>query len=152
VARGFNSITLVKKVADWVIERGKKSVFVYYLADRDFYGVKARMKLEQRLRLMLRNLDADLHFECVASKPEKMERLRAQGFTRDSKINAKWGRAKRAEILEKFPDSAELDAIPPVELRRMVTEAIERHLTMAEIVATRAEETAIRGIIEERLA
>ena len=90
VARGFNSISLIKKVADWVIERGRVAVYVYYLADRDFYGVKARMKLEQRLRLMLRNLDVDLHFECLAIKPEMMAGLRAQGFTRPSKINAGW--------------------------------------------------------------
>ena len=132
VARGFNSLTIGYKTAKNIISYGKP-VQVYYLADRDFFGVRARMKLEQTLRLLTREHDIPLNFECLAIKPEHMVSLRESGFTRPSKLTARWSAAKKAEILQKFPDSAELDAIPPGELRAMVEEAINRHMSSEEL-------------------
>jgi hypothetical protein len=151
VARGFSSVTLVKKVADHIIRNGNNHMYVYYLCDRDFYGVAARKKLEQYIRLMLRNLDINLEFEALAVTPPMMEGLRAQGFTRASKTSSNWSREKRAEILRAFPDSAELDAIPPQELRALVRAAIERHLGAAEIAEIEVEVARRRAIIEEQL-
>jgi hypothetical protein len=146
VARGFNSLTIGYKTAKNIISYGKP-VQVYYLADRDFFGVRARMKLEQTLRLLTREHDIPLNFECLAIKPEHMEGLRRSGFTRPSKLTARWSAEKKAEILRKFPDSAELDAIPPGELRAMVEGAINRHMGKEELAELQEEEDERQGRI-----
>ena len=58
---------------------------------------------------------------------------------------------RRLKYWRSFLNSAELDAIPPAELRALVVEAIERHLTMAEIEETEADEAMIKELIEGRL-
>jgi hypothetical protein len=150
VARGFNSLTIGYKTAKHIISHGKP-VQVYYLADRDFFGVQARKKLEQTLRLLTREHDIPLNFECLAIKPEHMEGLRAQGFTRPSKLTARWSAEKKAEILSKFPDSAELDAIPPGELRAMVEGAINRHMSKEELAELESEEDQRQGLISAKM-
>jgi hypothetical protein len=150
VARGFNSLTIGYQTAKNIIAYGKP-VQVYYLADRDFFGVQARKKLEQTLRLLTREHDIPLNFECLAIKPEHMVRLREQGFTRPSKLTARWSSEKKAEILSKFPDSAELDAIPPGELRAMVEGAINRHMSKEELAELDSEETRRQDLIREKM-
>ena len=150
VARGFNSLTIGYKTAKDIISYGKP-VQIYYLADRDFFGVQARKKLEQTLRLLTREHEIPLNFECLAIKPEYMEGLRAQGFTRPSKMPARWSAQKKAEVYSKFPDSAELDAIPPGELRAMVEGAINRHLSSEELAELQKEEARRQALIQEKM-
>jgi hypothetical protein len=116
VARGYASLSFLHGAADYI---GQLEVptYIYHLGDFDPSGVNAGQKIESTLREMAP--DAEIHFERIAvtleqirdwdlpSRPTKTSDSRSKGFG---------------------AISVELDAIPPTDLRDLVTMAIEQHL------------------------
>jgi len=117
--RGYVSLSFAHEIADtW--NRIEKPITAYYLGDFDASGFDLERDLRAKLdryckrpftwqRLAVNKADfAD--FDLIPLKPKKSDR-RYKAFIREH------GR-----------ECAELDALPPTELRRRVKEAIERHI------------------------
>src|SRR5271154_2893939 len=107
VARGYASLSFLHGAADYI---GSLEVptFIYHLSDFDPSGVNAGQKIEPTLRDMAP--EAQIHFERIAVN---LEQIREWGLpTRPTKASDRKG----------FGDiSVELDAIPPTDLRDLVT-------------------------------
>ena len=121
--RGYVSLSFAHEIAE-VWNRIEKPIFAYYLGDFDASGFDLERDLREKLqrycqrdftweRLAVNVEDFDA-FDLIRLKPKKSDR-RYKTFVR------KHGR-----------DCAELDAIPPTELRRRVKEAIDQHIPQAE--------------------
>jgi hypothetical protein len=145
VARGYSSLSFLHSAAEQ-ISYIDKPTYIYHLGDYDPSGVNAGEKIEQTLRELAP--DADIHFERLAvnpiqikswslpSRPTKSSDSRAKNF--DSKI------------------SVELDAIQPDMLRRIVENAINRHLPQDQLEVLKTAEKNERDfflqIVEELTA
>ncbi len=120
VTRGFASVTYLQEAAEDIEGEGRP-VYVYLLTDFDPYGRNIAEKVEQEL--VIRSC-AEVYVERVAVTPEQIEELNLP--TRPTKRSNRRG-PTRYEITH-GAQSVELDAMPPDELRRLVTECIERHM------------------------
>jgi hypothetical protein len=119
VCRGYSSISFAGEIADlW--GQIEKPIFAYYLGDFDPSGFDLERDLRDKLerysgcsftwqRLGVTEKDFTTHD--LVRLPVKQSDKRAAGFIR-----------------EYGSDCAEIDAIPPSELRRRVGEAIDRHI------------------------
>lgn len=117
--RGYVSLSFAHEIAD-VWNRVQKPIFAYYLGDFDASGFDLERDLREKLeryctrafawnRLAVNQPDfAD--FDLIPLKPKQTDR-RYKAFVR-----------------QHGSDCAELDAIPPSELRRRVEESIKRHI------------------------
>lgn len=139
VARGYASLSFLHEAADYI---GSLDVptYIYHMGDFDPSGVNAGEKIETTLREMAP--DAEIHFKRIAvtleqirdwdlpSRPTKTTDSRSKGF---------------GDI------SVELDAIPPTDLRDLVTMAIEQHLPKHQLdilkIAEAEERKLIRGLV-----
>jgi hypothetical protein len=139
VARGFSSLTFLAESAEDIKEINKPT-FIYHLGDHDPSGRKAGEKIEQTLREMAPN--AEIHFERLAVTTEQ---IRAYNLplrpTKTTDTRAK-----------KFTDehgegSVELDALHPDVLRRIVREAIERHLPRRQLEILKVAEKSERDLL-----
>jgi len=117
--RGYVSLSFAHEIADtW--NQIDKPIKAYYLGDYDASGFDLERDLRAKLgryckrpftwkRLAVNQADfAD--FDLIPLKPKKSDRR------------------YKAFLLEHGSECAELDALPPTELRRRVKEAIERHI------------------------
>ena len=139
VARGYASLSFLHGAADYIKEL-EVPTYLYHLGDFDPSGVNAGQKIELTLREMAP--DAEIHFKRIAvtleqirdwdlpSRPTKTTDSRSKGF---------------GDI------SVELDAIPPTDLRDLVTMAIEQHLPKHQLdilkIAEAEERKLIRGLV-----
>jgi hypothetical protein len=139
VARGFSSLTFLDASAEYIKEINKPT-FIYHLGDHDPSGRNAGEKIEQTLREMAPN--AEIHFERLAVTTEQ---IRAYNLplrpTKTTDTRAK-----------KFTDehgegSVELDALHPDVLRRIVREAIERHLPRHQLEVLKVAEKSERELL-----
>ncbi len=117
VARGYSSITFLHTAAE-VIAAGGKPAYVYHLGDWDPSGQDAADHIERKLREYASG--SEIHFEKLAVTARQITEWHLP--TRPTKASD--SRSKRWT-----GDSVELDAIPPDHLRRLVRDAIERHIT-----------------------
>jgi hypothetical protein len=117
VSRGYASLSFLHNAAE-TIKGIAEPTHIYHLGDYDPSGVNAGEKIEETLREMAP--DADITFMRLAVTPEQIEAWKLP--TRRTK--PKDTRAKRFGSKV----SVELDAIEPNMLRRLVREAIERHM------------------------
>jgi hypothetical protein len=123
VARGFSSLSFLAESAEDIVEIDKPT-FIYHLGDHDPSGRNAGDKIEQTLREMAPN--ADITFERLAVTVEQIAaydlplRPTKKDDPRFKKFEAQFGAG-----------SVELDALHPDVLRRIVREAIERHMDSA---------------------
>lgn len=136
VARGYASLSFLHSAAEYM-QAVETPVYVYHLGDFDPSGVNAGEKIEETLRDLAPN--AEIHFERLAvwpsqihewnlpTRPTKQTDSRSKGF---------------GEI------SVELDAIDPNRLRRLVEDAIHRHLPPDEFAVLMAAEQSEREIIQ----
>jgi hypothetical protein len=139
VARGFSSLTFLDASAEYIKEINKPT-FIYHLGDHDPSGRNAGEKIEQTLREMAPN--AEIHFERLAVTTEQ---IRAYNLplrpTKTTDTRAK-----------KFTDepgegSVDLDALHPDVLRRIVREAIERHLPRHQLEVLKVAEKSERELL-----
>jgi hypothetical protein len=139
VARGFSSLTFLDASAEDIREIDKPT-FIYHLGDHDPSGRNAGEKIEQTLREMAPN--AEIHFERLAVTTEQ---IRAYNLPlRPTKKSD--SRAKRFTE-EHGEGSVELDAIHPDVLRRIVREAIERHLPRQQLEILKVAEQSERKLL-----
>jgi hypothetical protein len=127
VARGYASLSFLHEAAEYMSTLAR-SVFVYHLGDFDPSGVNAANAIEQTLREMAP--DAEIHFERLAVSPAQIRDWTLP--TRPTKKTDSRAKKFKSDI------SVELDAIPPGRLRRIVQEAIERHLPPEQYEVLRA--------------
>ncbi len=140
VARGYASLSFLHSAAT-EMEDLDVPIFIYHLGDFDPSGVNAGEKIEQTLRLLAPT--ANITFERLAvtpqqitewslpSRPTKMSDSRSKGFGNIS---------------------VELDAIEPWRLRKLVQDAIERHLPQHQyedlMQAEASERRLIGGLVD----
>jgi hypothetical protein len=128
VARGYSSLSFLYGAAEH-IRTLDVPAFIYHLGDYDPSGVDAGNKIERDLREFAPN--AEIHFERLAVNPDQ---IRAWNLpSRPTK--------KTDSRAKNFGDiSVELDAIAPDQLRRLVNDAILRHVDPQRLVAIYAAE------------
>jgi hypothetical protein len=141
VARGYSSVTFLHDAAER-IARSDKPAFVYHLGDFDPSGVDASRVLEKTLREFARG--SSLSFERVAVTEEQIDEMSLP--TRPTKSSD-----PRAAKFD-GDASVELDAIPPDDLRAIVRDVIERHITASEIERFAIKARRQAAVIRRKLA
>lgn len=116
VSRGYSSLSYLHGAA-MQIDYINKPTFIYYFGDYDPSGRDIPRDIETKLRTFAP--DAEIHFEIVGITPEQIAKLNLQ--TRPTKTTDT--RCKNFE-----GESVEVDAIPPMILRSMVREVIEKQI------------------------
>jgi len=141
VARGYSSISFLYAAAE-AIERQVKPAYIYHLGDFDPSGVNAGEKIEETLRKYAP--DSEIHFERIAvsqaqiaawrlpSRPTKKTDTRTKRFTQ------RFGNV----------ESVELDAIAPDQLRKLVEDAITRHISAHELHIAKVAEESERVVLQ----
>jgi hypothetical protein len=128
-ARGYSSISFLAGAAAEIIEIGKPA-YIFHLGDFDPSGVDAGRDIEAKLRRFAP--EAEIHFERLAVQPEQiLQRDLPARPTKQTDTRA----AKFAS-----PQSVELDAIAPDQLREIVRQAISRHMPEDRLASLRAAE------------
>lgn len=145
VARGFSSYSF-SNIAAKEIAALDVPVYIYHLGDFDQYGVDAANAIEAKLKE--RAPDADIRFKPLALNPDQIRQWHLP--TRRTKFYDKAG-PNHARALEHGPIAAELDAIEPNMLRKLVRDAIKKHMPKKVFDAAKAKEEADRERIEEIL-
>lgn len=135
VARGYSSISFAYEAAEELKALGKP-VYIYHFGDYDADGVHAALSIQQELQ----HHGAWFHFERAAITPEQIARYGL--MTRPQKKTSpryKWWCQEYGNA-----DNAELDALPPTVLKRMVHNCITRHIDQYEWERTQEIEKAER--------
>jgi hypothetical protein len=135
VARGYASLSFLHSAAEHINELDVPT-YIYHLGDFDPSGVNAGEKIEQTLREL--SPDSEIIFERLAVTERQI-----------ALWNLPTRQTKKSDTRAKnFGEtSVELDAIDPGRLRRLVREAIERHLPPSEFDVLKAAEESERQII-----
>ncbi len=140
VTRGYPSLSYLYAAAQAIQDQGRPC-FLYYFGDMDPSGLDIPRKVEHDLREFAP--DVDLHFRRVAVTREQIDEFGLQ--TRPTKMTD--SRFKHFQ-----GESVEVDAMPPVALRSMVSELIEQHIDPDALARLQTVETAerdtLRGIME----
>jgi hypothetical protein len=135
VARGYASLSFLHGAAEYIASLDVPT-YIYHLGDFDPSGVNAGEKIEQTLRELAPS--AEIHFERLAVHPAQVKVWNLP--TRPTKTTDT--RAKG------FGDiSVELDAIEPRRLRRLVEQAIERHLPAEQFDVLKVAEASERDLL-----
>lgn len=116
---GYSSISFVYEAAEELREIDKP-VFVYHLGDFDYDGVHAAVTVEEELRKQ----GAVVSFQRLALH---WSQITGYGLaTREQKHTS----SRRRWFVERYGDlpACELDALPPVQLRQLVHNAITAHI------------------------
>ncbi len=110
--------------------------YIFHLGDLDPSGVNAGEKIETTLRELAPA--AEIHFEQIAVTPEQV---------RDWNLPTRPTKATDIRARGFSDISVELDAIKPQQLRRLVEDAINRHLPQDKFRVLRAAEKDERRLI-----
>jgi hypothetical protein len=142
VSRGMPSLTFLHGSAQAIsraAEHGKQT-FIYQFGDHDPSGILIPQTIERRLHQMCERLDCwPPIVERAALTEEQIEEFELP--TRPTKRNGN----NHAHGF--VGDSVELDALPPRELRALVAEVIERHVSPAATATLRAAEKSERELL-----
>jgi hypothetical protein len=120
VSRGFASETYLQEACAQIRSDGRPT-YVYLLTDFDASGIGIAETVEEKLAEMARPVD--VFVERIAATPDQIEEygLITQPVTRSD--------TRARNFIQRFgTQTVELDAIPASEVRRLVSEAIERHM------------------------
>jgi hypothetical protein len=135
VARGYASLSFLHSAAEY-INRLDVPTHIYHLGDFDPSGVNAGEKIEETLREMAPN--AEIYFERTAVTEQQIDDWDLP--TRPTK--------KTDTRSKNFGDiSVELDAIEPNQLRALVQDAIEQHISPRKFKALKAAEESERELL-----
>jgi GNAT superfamily N-acetyltransferase len=120
VSRGFASETYLQEAGAHIRSDGRPT-YVYLLTDFDASGMGIAETVEERLAQMAHPADAIVERIAATSKQIAEYGLITQPVTRTD--------SRARKFIERFgTETVELDAIPASEVRRLVGEAIERHM------------------------
>ena len=140
VTRGYPSLTFLHSAAAALSEQ-RRPVFLYYFGDWDPSGKDISRAIERDLRAFAPK--AEISFERVAVNPEQIESMNLP--TRPTKKTDSRSKKFRGE-------SVEVDAIPPLTLRKLARQRIVSHLDVRELerleVAEEAERETLRRFAE----
>ena len=124
VGRGYWSTTAVHDIAEF-FNTIEKPIFTFYAGDHDPSGLDIPRDLEQRIHSYCRsNFVVErlaIHKADILAFDLPPLPLKKKSDGTDSDPRAKKFRAEHGI------EAVELDALPPVELRRRITEAVKRH-------------------------
>lgn len=136
VARGCSSETYLYEAAQ-TIDELQKTTYIYHFGDYDPTGLVSAKHIERKLRDFAPN--TEIYFERVAVTPEQIRswNLPTRPTKRDNNRHAK----------NFVGDSCELDAIPPLKLRELVRERMERHLNQRKYDVLKAAEKSERDTL-----
>jgi hypothetical protein len=155
ILKGNGGLSFIKKAADRFND-ADRPVYCYHLGDFDPSGQRAGKSLERRLNEFC---TVPVHFHSLALSPTQIKEWELQ--SRETKIsdnNLEWfvrefgtdrrirtldrdlarftdNEEKRKYLLELSPESVELDAIEPDQLRTLVRDAIMQHTSAKRIKA-----------------
>jgi hypothetical protein len=120
-----------------------KRSYIYQFDDYDASALVIAQSIERRLIELCRKLDCPPPiFERIALTPEQIEEFDLP--SRPSKTFEQGNmHAKNFE-----GESTELDALPPEELKRLVTEVIERHISPEQLEVLRETEASEREVLK----
>jgi GNAT superfamily N-acetyltransferase len=120
VSRGFASETYLQEAGAHIRSDGRPT-YVYLLTDFDASGMGIAETVEERLAQMAHPADVIVERIAATSKQIAEYGLITQPVTRTD--------SRARKFIERFgTETVELDAIPASEVRRLVGEAIERHM------------------------
>jgi hypothetical protein len=120
VSRGFASETYLQEAGAQIRSDGRPT-YVYLLTDFDASGMGIAETVEEKLLEMA--YPVDVFVERIAATPNQISEygLITQPVTRSD--------TRARNFIQRFgTETVELDAIPASEIRRLVREAIERHM------------------------
>jgi hypothetical protein len=143
VSKGMPSLTQLHSSACMIARaaRAGKDAFVYQFGDHDPSGVLIPKTIRRRLNEFCEKFGCDPPtIERVALTEEQITRFNLP--TRPTK------REGNRHALKFEGDSVELDALPASELRSMVREVIERHISERHLEVLRVTEASERGLLE----
>lgn len=141
-SKGMPSITQLYGSAHEIARaaRGGKQTYIYQFGDHDPSGVLISKTIERRLHQFCEKFDCSPPaIERVALTEEQITEfnLPTRPTKRDGNRHAK----------SFTGDSVELDALPSAQLRRMVCECIERHITPRHLEGLRAAEKSEQELL-----
>ena len=142
VSKGMPSLTQLHSSACMIARaaRAGKDAFIYQFGDHDPSGVLIPKTIDRRLGELCQKLGCDPpSIERVALTKEQITR-----FNLPSRPTKREGN-RHAHKFE--GDSVELDALPATELRSMVREVIERHISERNLTVLRAAESSERELL-----
>lgn len=144
VCRGYTSVSFAGEIADqW--RRIEKPIFAYYLGDYDPSGFDLERDLRDKLqRYSGRKIQKDgISWERLGVRDEDFDALDL------IRLPIKMTDNRAAGFIQEHGDTgAEIDAIPPTELRRRVRQAIERHIDTDRWARLRIVEEAEKETLE----
>ncbi len=139
VTRGYSSLSYLKTAAE-TIEEIDKPTTIYYFGDADPSGRDIPRNIEARLREFAPK--ADITFVLVAVTEQQIIDFKLQ--TRPTKQTD--SRAKNFS-----GESVEVDAIPPMTLRKMIRDCIESHIDPHQLTLTNQIEEYEKDVIDDIL-
>jgi hypothetical protein len=142
-SKGMPSITQLYESARQIrrAAQARKQTYIYQFGDHDPSGVLIPKTIERRLNEFCERFDCRLPIiERVALTEEQIAEFNLP--TRPTKREGN----RHADAFA--GDSVELDALPAAELRQMVRECIEKHITSEELNALRTAEESERKLLE----
>jgi len=135
VTRGYPSVSYLYEAAETIKDQGKPA-YLYYFGDWDPSGVDITKTVERGIREFSHG--ADIEFKRVAVTLQQIEELNLP--TRPTK--------KTDSRSKNFSgESVEVDAIPPLTLRNLVRQSIERHVDRRTLGQTQQIEAAERATL-----
>ncbi len=137
VTRGYASLTYLMNAADTINRIGKPTT-IYFFGDRDPSGVDIQRNVEKRLREFAPK--AAIDFVLVAVTEQQI--IDYKLLTRPTKQTD--SRAKNF-----VGESVEVDAIPPLTLRKMAKKCIEKHLDFHQLALTQKIEDEEKEVIDD---
>ena len=155
VCRGYASVSFAGEIADFW-RRIRKPIFAYYLGDYDPSGFDLERDLREKIE-RYSGRDCYDDFDDAALDTFVWQRLgvTAADFTAHDLIRlpVKETDKRAAGFIERHGTAcAEIDAIPPTELRRRVEEAINSHIDVDQwnrlIAVERAEQETLDRMVE----
>jgi hypothetical protein len=116
VTRGYPSLSYLYEAAEYISDLNRPT-YLYYFGDYDPSGLDIARNVEERIREFARDVAID--FERIAVTSEQIKEWRLP--TRPS---------KKTDVRAKSfkGDSVEVDAIPPKQLRSLVSDCIVQHI------------------------
>jgi hypothetical protein len=145
--RGYSSVTMLHELA----EELAGDVTIYQMGDFDPSGLDAARVAERDIREWAEC--ADIHFERIAITPDQIAQMDLDRLALAER-QTKRSDSRAGRFFEQYGEGAmsiELDAIPPDELRSVLRDAIERHLTRDELDAVAATQERQASAIRRKL-
>ena len=140
--RGYSSISFLHEVAEKYCEE-ERPVHCYLLGDYDPSGVDAHRAIKETITGMVEEMGYEVDFRWHRLGLTEAQIKKWKLPTRETKASdsrtANWEGDR----------SVELDAVEPKKLRKLVKDAIDKHMTDAERARLRVNEETDRARIRE---